>query len=123
MIGEQRWNLAIVLGAIVGGFIAYHFMMDSKQVLQLNPTTVKQLQSLHIDAPNGKLGPDAIFGVSKCGHGKDFITFRWWVFNWFCTPYAGGCTSGHAISGLSNTNSLVNCCYWFFIGGLIAAHF
>ena len=42
----------------------------------------------------------------------------------FGTRYAGGCTSGHAISGLSNLQlpSLV-AVIGFFIGGLAMAHF
>jgi uncharacterized membrane protein YedE/YeeE len=42
----------------------------------------------------------------------------------FGTRYAGGCTSGHAISGLSNLQlpSLI-AVIGFFIGGLIATHF
>jgi uncharacterized membrane protein YedE/YeeE len=41
----------------------------------------------------------------------------------FGTRYAGGCTSGHAISGLSNLQlpSLV-AVIGFFIGGLLMAH-
>ncbi|MBT8289645.1 MAG: YeeE/YedE family protein, partial [Muriicola sp.] len=42
----------------------------------------------------------------------------------FGTRYAGGCTSGHAITGLSNLQwpSLV-AVIGFFIGGLIMVHF
>ena len=42
----------------------------------------------------------------------------------FGTPYAGGCTSGHAISGLSNLQlpSLI-AVIGFFIGGLITTYF
>ena len=41
----------------------------------------------------------------------------------FGTRYAGGCTSGHAISGLSNMQmpSLI-AVIGFFIGGLIMTH-
>ena len=41
----------------------------------------------------------------------------------FGTRYAGGCTSGHAISGLSNFQipSLI-AVIGFFIGGLIMVH-
>jgi uncharacterized membrane protein YedE/YeeE len=41
----------------------------------------------------------------------------------FGTRYAGGCTSGHAISGLSNLQfaSLI-ATIGFFAGGLIATH-
>jgi uncharacterized membrane protein YedE/YeeE len=41
----------------------------------------------------------------------------------FGTRYAGGCTSGHAISGLSNLQlpSLI-AVIGFFIGGLVMTH-
>jgi uncharacterized protein len=41
----------------------------------------------------------------------------------FGTRYAGGCTSGHAISGLSNLQlpSLI-ATIGFFIGGLVMVH-
>jgi len=41
----------------------------------------------------------------------------------FGTRYAGGCTSGHAISGLSNLElpSLI-AVVGFFIGGLLMTH-
>lgn len=122
---EQRWNLAIVLGSIVGGFIAYHFMMDETTVLQLNPKTIQQLQDLNIDAPNGKLGPDVLFSLDSMFSLKGMLILIGGGFLiGFGTPYAGGCTSGHAISGLSNLQipSLI-AVIGFFIGGLIAAHF
>ncbi|MEY2702910.1 MAG: hypothetical protein RLY43_1548 [Bacteroidota bacterium] len=122
---EQRWNLAIVLGAIAGGFFAYHYMMDSSNILQLNPKTLTQLQQLHIDAPQGKLVPDAIFSLDTLFSVKGFLIVLLGGFLiGFGTPYAGGCTSGHAISGLSNLQipSLI-AVIGFFIGGLIAAHF
>jgi uncharacterized membrane protein YedE/YeeE len=41
----------------------------------------------------------------------------------FGTRYAGGCTSGHAISGLSNLqNPSLKAVIGFFIGGLIMAY-
>jgi uncharacterized membrane protein YedE/YeeE len=42
----------------------------------------------------------------------------------FGSRYAGGCTSGHAISGLSNLQvpSLV-AVIGFFIGGILMSHF
>ena len=56
---EQKWSLAVVLGCILGGFIAYHFLSNGTGV-NLNPETIQNLSLLHIDAPNGKLMPDAI---------------------------------------------------------------
>ena len=42
----------------------------------------------------------------------------------FGTRYAGGCTSGHAISGLSNLELVsLYAVIGFFIGGLLMNHF
>jgi len=56
---EQKWNLAIVLGSIVGGFIAYHFLGNASNI-DINPKTIAQLQHIGIDAPNGKLLQNAV---------------------------------------------------------------
>ena len=121
----QKWNLSIALGAIVGGFIASYFLMDSTDILQINPKTIENLKHLNIDAPNGKLGPDALFSMENLFTIKGFFILLFGGFLiGFGTPYAGGCTSGHAISGLSNLQipSLI-AVIGFFIGGLISAHF
>ena len=121
---EQKWSLAIVLGCILGGFFAYHFLSNGTGV-NLNPATVAQLQTLSIDAPDGKLLPDAIFSMETLQTPKGFaILLVGGLLIGFGTRYAGGCTSGHAISGLSNLQlpSLV-AVIGFFVGGLVMAHF
>ena len=120
---EQKWNLAIVLGAILGGFVAYHFMQNGTEVA-INPETINQLSTMHIDAPNGKLVPDALFSVNAMLSLKGFVLlFLGGLLIGFGTRYAGGCTSGHALSGLSNFQipSLI-AVIGFFIGGLLMAH-
>src|SRR3954464_3787317 len=41
----QRWNLLVVLGAMLGGFVAVHFMSDASNVA-INPKTIAQLSQL-----------------------------------------------------------------------------
>lgn len=121
---EQKWNLAVVFGAILGGFVAVHFLSDGSGV-NLNPKTIEQLAAIHIEAPNGKLGPESLFGLEAIKNPKTLlILFFGGLLIGFGTRYAGGCTSGHAISGLSNFQkpSLI-AVIGFFIGGLIMAHF
>ena len=121
---EQKWNLAVVLGAILGGFVAYNFLSNGTGV-NLNPNTIEHLAAMHIDAPNGKLVPDAIFSMETLTTPKGFlILLVGGLLIGFGTRYAGGCTSGHAISGLSNLQvpSLI-AVIGFFIGGLIMTHF
>ncbi|MHA3789133.1 YeeE/YedE family protein [Flavobacterium hauense] len=117
----QRWNLVVVLGAMIGGFIAVNFMSDPSQMVQINPKTVTELQAMNIDAPNGKLLPDALTSSEALQSPKIWgILLFGGLLVGFGTRYAGGCTSGHAITGLSNLQlpSLI-AVIGFFIGGLV----
>lgn len=117
----QRWNLVVVLGAIIGGYIAVNFLTDpSIPTVQINPVTVTELQQMHIDAPDGKLLPDALTSAEALQSPKIWaILLLGGLLVGFGTRYAGGCTSGHAITGLSNLQlpSLI-AVIGFFIGGL-----
>jgi uncharacterized membrane protein YedE/YeeE len=121
---SKRWNLIVVLGAMLGGFVAVYFMSDPSNVT-INPKTIAQLATLGIDAPNGKLEPDFLFGNQIFESPKKiFILIIGGILIGFGTRYAGGCTSGHAISGLSNLQlPSLKAVIGFFIGGLIMAHF
>lgn len=121
---SQRWNLAVVAGAMLGGFVAVHYLSDPSNVA-INPKTIEQLQAMNIDAPNGKLMPDALFSNQVFESPKSmFILIIAGILIGFGSRYAGGCTSGHAISGLSNLQlPSLKAVIGFFIGGLIMAHF
>jgi uncharacterized membrane protein YedE/YeeE len=120
---QQRWNLLVVLGSMLGGFVAVQFMGDASNV-DINPKTVAQLAQLGIDAPNGKLLPDTLFGNAVFQSPKMiFLLIIGGVLIGFGTRYASGCTSGHAISGLSNLQiKSLKAVIGFFIGGLIMSH-
>jgi uncharacterized membrane protein YedE/YeeE len=120
----NRWNFVVVLGAMAGGFVAMHFMSDPSNV-SINPQTIAQLSQLGIDAPNGELMPKALFGEQIWQSPKSIlILLGGGILIGFGTRYAGGCTSGHAISGLSNLQlPSLKAVIGFFIGGLIMAHF
>ena len=121
---SQRWNLAVVAGAMLGGFVATHYMSDPSNV-SINPKTIEKLQAINIDAPEGKLMPDALFSSQVFQSPKGmFILLIGALLIGFGSRYAGGCTSGHAISGLSNLQlPSLKAVIGFFIGGLIMAHF
>lgn len=120
----HRWNLIVVLGAMLGGYIAVHFMSDASNVA-INPKTIAQLAQLGIDAPNGKLLPNTLFGNDIFQSPKMIlILIIGGILIGFGTRYASGCTSGHAISGLSNFQiKSLKAVIGFFIGGLIMSHF
>lgn len=118
------WNYVVVLGAMAGGFVAVHFMGDPTNVA-INPKTVEQLSQMGIDAPGGQLMPQALFGEQIWQSPKSILILLFGgILIGFGTRYAGGCTSGHAISGLSNLQlPSLKAVIGFFIGGLIMAHF
>jgi uncharacterized membrane protein YedE/YeeE len=121
---SQRWNLAVVIGAMFGGYVAVHFLSDASNVA-INPDTITQLSGFGIDAPQGKLAPNTMFGTEVFQSPKMIaILLIGGLLIGFGSRYAGGCTSGHAISGLSNLQlPSLKAVMGFFIGGLIMAHF
>jgi len=120
----QRWNLLVLVGAMIGGFVAVHYMSDPSNV-DLNPKTIAQLANLGIDAPNGKLAPDTLFGNQAFQSPKIIaILIIGGILIGFGSRYAGGCTSGHAIAGMSNLQrQSLKAVIGFFVGGLIMAYY
>lgn len=121
---SQRWNLLVIAGAMLGGFVAVHYMNDPSNV-DINPQTIAQLSQMGIDAPNGKLAPEALFGNDVFKSPKMMsVLIIGGILIGFGSRYAGGCTSGHAISGLSNLQiPSLKAVIGFFLGGLIMAYF
>ncbi|MEB0260718.1 YeeE/YedE thiosulfate transporter family protein [Mucilaginibacter sp. 10I4] len=114
----QRWNLMFLIGAVLGGFIS-SVWLKSDQPMQLSAATVADLQKLHIRF-DGQLNPEQLFGTTHLGVKNMALLLVGGLLVGFGSRYAGGCTSGHAISGLSNLQlpSLV-AVLGFFAGGLI----
>ncbi len=121
---KQYWNITIVIGSILGGFLAYYFLMDENQIVKLNESTIVNLKELNIDYNKSQFAPDVIFSINNLGSIKSLslLVIGGFLIG-FGTAYGGGCTSGHAITGLSNLQipSLI-AVIGFFIGGLISAH-
>jgi uncharacterized membrane protein YedE/YeeE len=120
---KESWNLFLVMGVIIGGFIATYFLSIPGQVT-INPATAVLLKQEGVKDFSGML-PQDIFCFSQ------LFTLRGFIFMiaggflvGFGTRYAGGCTSGHAIMGISSLQwpSLVaTCC--FMVGGVIMTWF
>ncbi|MGB1449207.1 MAG: YeeE/YedE family protein [Flavobacteriaceae bacterium] len=120
----QRWNLMVALGAVVGGFIAANYLSVSTAVA-ISENTVAQLQQLGIQDAGQAYMPQALFDSNAISNPKSLLILTLGgFFVGFGARYAGGCTSGHAISGLSNFQlpSLI-AVIGFFIGGLFVNHF
>ncbi len=86
------WTLLFAVGIALGGFVATHYL--SSEPIDFLPESYK-----------------SVGGALRLFIGGILIGFG--------TRYAGGCTSGHAITGIANLNwpSLVATIF-FFVGGL-----
>jgi uncharacterized membrane protein YedE/YeeE len=121
---SQKWNLLVVLGAIIGGFVASQFLSTDTQVA-LNPKTIAALEAQGFKEVGKTVVPETLYGIEAITSLKGLmILLVGGILVGFGARYAGGCTSGHAISGLSNLQvpSLI-AVIGFFIGGLIMTHF
>ena len=121
---KQRWNLVVMVGAIIGGCIASQCL--SNNIVEINPQTVEQLsQDYGIHSAGTAYLPPEIFGADQWSDPRNLAILSIGGFMvGFGARYAGGCTSGHAISGLSNLQlpSLL-AVIGFFIGGLLMIHY
>lgn len=119
---KEAWNLLLVAGIVAGAFIAAVFLGDHRPV-QVNPRLAGELSRYGIHNYSG-LVPQELFNWPALLTLKGLVLMVAGGFLvGFGTRYAGGCTSGHSIMGLSNLQwpSLVaTCC--FMAGGIIVAN-
>ena len=119
----QSWLLLFVVGSIIGGALSMQFLASPEPV-QIAQSTIDDLAALGVAAPSGALLPEDVFNFNNLAtpQGLILMVFGGFLIG-FGTRWAGGCTSGHAISGLSNLQlpSLV-AVIGFFIGGLLVTH-
>lgn len=120
---KERWNLMVVLGAVLGGFFASTFLSDN--TVKINEQLADKLSNEYgISSAGEAYMPTEIFALENLGDPLVlFVLIAGGFMVGFGARYAGGCTSGHAISGLSNLQvpSLI-AVIGFFIGGLIMIH-
>ena len=119
---HQIWNLLFALGALIGGFIAMKWLTIDPAV-QISQATINDLQQLGFAAPQG-MNPNELFNWKFLASPKGILVlFGGGLLVGFGARYAGGCTSGHAISGISELQipSIISV-VGFFIGGLTMTH-
>lgn len=119
---KEIWNLVFVSGIFLGGVISIN-VLSNPEPININPKLAKELAGYGISNYNN-LVPEDIMNWSVLFTLKGFILMAGGGFLvGFGTRYAGGCTSGHAIMGLSNLqfpSLIATIC--FMIGGFIMAN-
>jgi uncharacterized membrane protein YedE/YeeE len=120
---KEIWNLFFVAGIVMGGWIAVSLLSNHQPVI-VNPALVNELQQYGIHNYNGLVPADLFNWHSLLTLRGLILMVAGGFLVGFGTRCAGGCTSGHAIMGLSNLQwpSLIatGC---FMAGGFIMADF
>lgn len=119
---KELWNLVFVFGIFLGGFIATNLLSNPNPV-EVNLKLAAELATYGITnydqlVPSDMMNWQSLFTL------KGFLLMVVGGFLvGFGTRYAGGCTSGHAIMGLSNLQlpSLI-ATISFMIGGFVMAN-
>jgi hypothetical protein len=119
---KEAWNLIFAAGIILGGFLAAKFLHDPNQVV-VAPALAQSLGEKGIN-DFSNLVPVQLFNWGNLLSLKGLFFFLVGGFLvGFGTRYAGGCTSGHAISGLANLQlPSLNATIAFMVGGFISAN-
>jgi len=120
---KGAWHFAMASGMIVGGFLGGRVLSSPTDAVAISDATRADLSAWGVTdfsgmAPSDFFALDALLslpGVLMVVVGGFLVGFG--------ARYANGCTSGHAISGLSNLqrSSLV-VVMGFFAGGLLMVH-
>lgn len=98
---KETWNLFFAGGIVIGGFIAGTVLLNTHPV-RVSPKLVIELSKYGVTDYHS-LVPRQLFNWQELLTIKGFtLMVAGGFLVGFGTRYAGGCTSGHAITGLSN---------------------
>lgn len=97
---QEVWNLYFVGGILLGGLLAAALLVSPEPAL-VHPALRAELAAYGIAHTNGLVPPELF-------NWRELLTLRGFLLMGvggicigFGTRYAGGCTSGHAITGIS----------------------
>ena len=117
------WNLVFVGGVLAGGVLSSTVLGAADASIELSASTVAALSGLGIQNFSGFVPAELISWQGLATVPGFLMIVGGGLLVGFGARYAGGCTSGHAISGLADLQfpSLV-AVIGFFIGGLFVTH-
>lgn len=120
---KEIWNLFFAGGIVFGGMLAAYFF-SGPEVIQIDPRLAKELAGYGINDFSGMI-PVQLYSWDSLVTARGLVMLVGGGFLvGFGSRYAGGCTSGHAIMGLSTLQwpSLV-ATLCFMAGGFLMANF
>lgn len=114
----ERWNLAFALGILIGGFLA-GWVLRNPEPVAIAGATRASLTALGITDFSGMMPSDLFRWESLLTVRGLLVIVGGGFLVGFGTAYAGGCTSGHGLSGIADLQlpSLI-ALVAFFVGGI-----
>jgi uncharacterized membrane protein YedE/YeeE len=119
---KDSWNLLFAGGVLIGGFLG-GVLLENPVPVAIAKSTEEYLSSFGIVNQGGPM-PTELFSFGSLATLKGFfLMIAGGFLVGFGTRYAGGCTSGHGILGLSALQwpSLLATCS-FFAGGILFSY-
>ena len=119
---EEAWNLVLALGVVAGAVLSV-VALGGDRAPEVTPAALELFESWGVAAPTA-MQPAEIYSFPGALSLRALVSLILGGFLvGFGTRYANGCTSGHAIMGLSilNPGSLV-ATLGFFAGGVIVSN-
>lgn len=120
---KESWNLMFVAGILAGGFITCQWLTNDA-VVAVHEDLQQELAQYQI-TNYSSLVPVDLFNWENLFSLRSLVMMMGGGFLvGFGTRYAGGCTSGHTIMGLSNLqwpSLIATIC--FMVGGVLTANF
>jgi uncharacterized membrane protein YedE/YeeE len=120
---KELWNLFFVAGILVGGIIASVWIANPNPV-EVHPNLATELAGYGVTNYESIVPQDLFNWNELLGPRGLILMVAGGFLVGFGTRYAGGCTSGHAIMGISNLqwpSVIATCC--FMVGGILMANF
>jgi hypothetical protein len=119
---KEIWNLFFAGGILIGGFVGAMFLFNPDPVV-VNPNLLNEMAGYGITDTSSLVPADVVNWASLFTLKGFLLIVVGGFLVGFGARYAGGCTSGHAIMGLSTLqwpSLIATCC--FMIGGFIMAN-
>ncbi len=119
---KEAWNLLFVAGIIIGALLTT-FLLSDPGAVTVNPELASELSTYGV-TDYSNMVPSEVFNWPALFTARGFILMVVGGFLvGFGTRYAGGCTSGHAIMGISSMQwpSVIATCS-FMAGGFLMAN-
>jgi len=119
---KEIWNLFFVVGILLGGVITMLWLSNHEPVA-IQAKLSDELAGYGVTDKTGLVPPDLFNWNSLLTPRGLILMVGGGLLVGFGTRYAGGCTSGHSIMGLSNLqlpSLIATCC--FMAGGILVAN-